>query len=101
MLEITIQLDERILENAVGKAWVQLLSSNEGYNREGGGGYVEILRQTKAYIQALDLSAEIAKASRACLSSAVDKIVTQALQDEIKKRTKEMIKAGTLFPKED
>lgn len=99
MIEITLKLDTDKIEEAMRSAWQLEFACPDRYNSrtQGGAGWVEVMRQVRAYIQEMDLSGAIAAAAKANLARVVDEAITMVLREEVKKRAKEMKKEGTLL----
>ena len=99
MIELTIKLDTDKVEAAIREAWQRQFQEPNRYNSEGGAGWQEVMRQVKAHIETLDLSAAIATAARAQIDDVVNEAVTIALREKAKQRAKEMMRDGSLLQK--
>lgn len=97
MIELTIKLDTTKVEEAIRIAWQREFQTGDGYRDAGGSGWHEVMRQVKAHIATLDLSAAIATAARARIDDVVNEAITVALREKAKQRTKEMMRDGTLL----
>lgn len=101
MIELTIKLDTDKVEAAIREVWQCQFKQPDRYSNtnEGGAGWKEVMRQVKAHIETLDLSAAIATAARAQIDDVVNEAVTIALREKAKKRAKEMMRDGSLLQK--
>jgi hypothetical protein len=97
MIELTIKLSTEKVEAAVREAWQREFRVPSGYHDAAGAGWQEVMRQVKAHIETLDISAAIAAAARARIDDVVNEAVTVALREKAKQRAKEMMRDGTLI----
>lgn len=97
MIEVTIKLNETIIEGAVWEAYKQAFKAPEYGGRTGGAGWEEVKRQVADHIVTLDLSSMIAAAAKKSLVGVVEEVVDAALRAAVKQRAKEMRIGGTLF----
>lgn len=97
-IEITLHLDETKVKAAVEAAWAREFAPADGYHdSKAGAGWAEVVAQVRAHIQAMDLSAVIARVARDRIDHVVDEVMTGLLRSKAKEKAKEMMRDGSLL----
>jgi hypothetical protein len=97
-IDVSVSIDgEQPVRDAVNRCWAEMFAPPKHSLEKGGAGYQAVKKQVLAYIETLDITAEIARIAPAKLAATVDDVVHDALMAAVKKKAKAMRDTGQLL----